>query len=164
MDAEALNKRLEPTHLTEDDADVKAKVEALEKRREPDPEQDVLDDPRARPEYTFDFNYVDARGKAWLGKFTTKILNEKERRQVGIMRSMLAGSQSYESLDPMTRDSCLIHAHLAYCLKAKPKWAENLGEILDPKIVQALFEEVLDHEQFFLLPQGASRARQAQGQ
>ena len=66
------------------------------------------------------------------------------------MRSMLVVGQPYDSLDVATRDSALIHAHLNHCLVEKPKWAENLDEILDFRILQLLYEEVLAHEAHFL--------------
>jgi hypothetical protein len=147
MDPETLKKRLEPPQQDEDQAEViKKKIEQLSKEKE----KAIVEDPKSEPEYTFDLNYIDARGKAWTGTFTNKILTRRERRQVGIMRSMLVSGRPYESLDLGTRDDALIDAHLAVSLTQKPKWAEKLDDLHDFRIAQAIYEEVLAHEAHFL--------------
>ena len=151
MDTEELKKRLDPPDTTTDQAEqLQKEILEREAKAAPTETQERVDDPKSKPEYTFDFSFKDGAGKVWAGKFTTKILNERERRNVGIMRSMLSGGQPYESLDLLTRDSCLVHAHLAHCLKAKPDWAKKLDELTDPRIVQQLYEEVMAHEAHFL--------------
>lgn len=145
VDVNELAKKLEPTHLPSPD-EVAKEVEKKESAQE----TARADDPRSEEEYAFELNYLDARGKVWKGRFINKILNEKERRQVGIMRSMLSQGQPYEALDHATRDSCLIHAHLAVSLKDRPEWAKNLDELRDPNIVQEIYEEVFGHENWFL--------------
>ncbi len=152
MNAEELKKRIEPTHLEDEDQTehLKKVLEEKTKKLEQDEDEMKADDPKSEVEYSFDFQYRDVHGKTWMGKFTNKILNERERRQVGIMRSMLTAGQPYESLDMLTRDNALIHAHLAHSLTQKPKWAEKLDEIHDRRVVEAIYEEVMAHEAHFL--------------
>jgi len=108
-----------------------------------------MDDPRALPEYTFEFKYKDGSGKDWSGEFVSKIPTIQDRQGIGILRAQLSGGLPSNSLDPLTSELNLIIAELTFRLKERPKWAENLRAILDFGLVQALYEEVASHEAFF---------------
>lgn len=106
-------------------------------------------------DYAITFNFTAANGKVWTGSFVNTVPDVKTRRLIGIMRAELQGSAPWESLDPLTREINLILAHLSWSLESKnPKghWSENLQELLDYSVLQALYEEVLAHESTFLGP------------
>jgi hypothetical protein len=144
-----LDERLAPTHLLpETDEALKKEVEKVV--APPQPDEPDLEDPKNEKEYTFLLEHTDPRGKIWKGKFTTKILSLHERAQVGIMRSRIVGGADLQSLDGLTVEIALMRAHLAYSLTDRPKWAENLAELDDPGVLQAIFSEVGSHESHFL--------------
>jgi hypothetical protein len=65
------------------------------------------------------------------------------------MRARLAGGLPQESLDPLTREINLMVSHLAFSLVEKPVWAEELRDLDDVRLLQAIYEEVLSHEASF---------------
>ena len=144
--------RLNPAHLSTEAIkdDLKAQDESTEEVKD----EKIANNPRAQEKYTFQLKYKDARGHTWTGEFTSKILNQQERAAASIMQARLAGTVPYESLNPLARELALIRAHLAYSLvtveDTGPKWAVKLDDILDPGVLQALYEEVASHEHFFL--------------
>lgn len=131
------------------DEDLKKRVEESALPASPDKIPDKPD-PRGEKYYPFSFEYRDARGKIWIGQFTNKILSIHERQQVGVMRSMLGGGQPVQSLDALTVELNLMVAHMTYSLTEKPQWAQNLRNLDDPQLLQAIFTEVDSHETFFL--------------
>jgi hypothetical protein len=131
------------------DEELKKRVEeaGLPEKPKEDPDKP---DPRGEKYYTFQLDFKDARGKVWNGQFTTKILTVHERQQVGVMRSMLGAGQPLPSLDALTAELNLIVAHMTYSLTEKPDWAENLRQLENPRILQAIYAEVDSHESYFL--------------
>lgn len=157
-DIKAIQERMKPTHLLEEpdsdpeipsDDDLKKQVEevALPEKPKADPDKP---DPRGEKKYTFNLEFKDARGKVWSGQFTNKILSIHERQQVGVMRSMLGAGQPLVSLDALTAELNLIVSHMTYSLVEKPDWAVNLRSLENPRLLQAIYEEVDSHESFFL--------------
>ncbi len=147
---ENIAKRLEPTHLLETTENLKAEVAEQVKNdpKKPEPEKS---DPRQELEYTFNFSWTDGRKKLWEGKFTNKILTIRERQLVGAMRARLSGGVVAEALDVTTNEINLMVAHMAYSLvDKKPDWAEDFLVLTDPKLLYQLYQEVLDHEGYFL--------------
>lgn len=144
--AATLVERLKPDHLDLDD--VKQQIEQKTK----DPEPKPTDDPRAQERFTFQFRWTDPRGKVWDGAFTNKILSIRERQLAGSFRSVLAAGIAASVLDDYTNELNLIISHLKYSLVDHPEWAKNLQDLQDPRIAQALYEEVLAHEATFLGP------------
>jgi len=147
-----LRDRLVPNHLVPDTTD-EAKEQA-EKSLDPmsEEEQESLKDaadPRMAKEYTFNFEWKDGRGKTWRGKFTNRILNIHQRQLVGILRARLSSNTPPDALDVVTNNINDMIAHLTYSLVKKPKWANNLLELTDVALLQAVMKEVLDHEDFF---------------
>lgn len=147
-----IQERLNPAHLSTEA--IKDDLTAQDESTKEAKDAKVANDLRAQEEYTFDFKYKDARGHTWTGEFTSKILNQQERAAASIMQARLAGTVPFESLNPLARELALIRAHLAYSLvnlkETGPKWAAKLDDILDPGVLQALYEEVASHEHFFL--------------
>lgn len=128
--------------------DMKAQVEqTVAPEKPPVPEND----PRHQKEYTFEFKWTDGRGKVWQGTFRNRILSMRERSMAGIMRARLAGGQPYESLDILTREINLMVAHMTFSLAEddRPEWAKDLNAIDDVRLLQALYDEVLKHENTF---------------
>lgn len=147
MNTSDVQRRLEPSHLSLEDDVLK---EDLERKIAPEENETVdPDDPKAQKEYTFKLNYTDGRGKVWNGEFTNKILSIKERQLVGALRSQYSGGLPVESLDALTVEMNLMLAHMAYSLTAKPKWADNLRDLEDVALVQAIYGEVASHEAIF---------------
>ena len=108
---------------------------------------------RARQErsYTFPFRYADGNGKVWEGTFTNTVPSIRVRTSIGVYRAQLSGGMDYDSLDPLTRELCLMLAHLSFTLdKARPEWAKDLLLVDSPALLRALYEEVTTHEATFL--------------
>ena len=109
-------------------------------------------DPKDSEKYTFDFNYKDARGKIWSGKFTNRILTVGQKRQLKVLKAQLSGEVSVQALD---NDVWLINewiAHLSISLeqnKIFPSWAKDFEALYDKRIIGALYEEVDSHESTF---------------
>jgi hypothetical protein len=139
----------DPEIAAPSDEELKKRVEeaGLPEKPKEDPDKP---DPRGEKYYTFQLDFKDARGKVWSGQFTTKILTVHERQQVGVMRSMLGAGQPLPSLDALTAELNLIVAHMTYSLTEKPDWAENLRQLENPRILQAIYAEVDSHESYFL--------------
>jgi hypothetical protein len=148
VQAEEIRKRLDDApHLQE------ASVSDLKKEMEEEAgiskEKPHKDDPRDKEEFTFKVNYKDARGKIWDGKFVNRILTIKERRLVGPLQSRLLLGADITTLPASSIELAAIQAHLAYSLKEKPDWAENLDDVNDPNVLYTIYEEVASHEAFF---------------
>lgn len=147
-----LSDTLTPSHLAdlpEDEAKLREQV-ATQVQPEKKPVVDRANDPRNDERYTFTVSYRDARGKLWEGSFTSKILSLGERQQMGVLRAQFQAGTALDSLDMSTADLNMKLAHLIYSLAAKPKWADSLRALLDPGIIDAIYEEVASHEAFFL--------------
>lgn len=144
-------KRLAPTHLTEEithsTEQLKKEVEAA--TSEPTREPPTPDDPRAKREYPFDFKWKSPNGKLWKGHFVNKILSIADRQNVGLMRARLGGGMPSDSLDGFTHEINLIIAHLTYSLVESPDWAQDLRELNEVPLIQALYMEVASHEATF---------------
>lgn len=136
-----------PSHLIEASTEeLKASVEESmeDKKEEIDP-----NDPRLEESYTFNFKWKDGRGKLWEGTFTNKILSIKEQQGVGVMRATLSGGVDARALDVYTAEINAMIAHLSFSLIQTPKWADDLRELKDVKLLQAIYQEVADHEAMF---------------
>lgn len=144
--------RLRPKHLTTDEekeevtkkAEETLSVVAGEEKKDPE------GDPKAQREYTFEFEWKDGRGKVWKGRFTNEVLSIHKRRLVGVLRAQLGNNIPVESLDTFTQEVNLILAHLSFSLIKKPKWADDLGEQDDVRLIQEIYSEVAEHEATFL--------------
>lgn len=150
-----LVERLTPKHLEgipETEAELKKEVKENSRKttsldkKETDPEHD----PKSYNEYTFDFDWTDGRGKVWKGKFVNKILTIGDKQSVGIMRARLADGLPVESIDPLTQEINLMVSHLAFSLKQRPKWAEDLLALNNVALLQEIYLEVASHEAIFL--------------
>lgn len=111
-------------------------------------------DPKLQREYSFTLNWEDGRGKVWDGEFTNKILTIRERQQAGVMCSRLNGGLPAGSLDILTDSNNMILSHLTFSLTKKPEWANNLFDLLDVALLQAIYEEVASHEARFFGREG----------
>jgi hypothetical protein len=139
--------RLTPTHLQVPDVTEDLKEELTQKL---DLDQkEAKPDPKAEKEYTFQIDYKGGNGKMWKGAFRNRILSIRDRQVVGVMRARLCGGLPQESLDPLTREINLMVSHLAFSLVEKPAWAEELRDLDDVRLLQAIYEEVLSHEASF---------------
>lgn len=147
MAAPSLVEKLKPDHLEEpvDPEAIKKKLDEKSGKQDP-----FANDPKGQEKYTFPFRWVDGRGKVWEGQFTNKILTIGERQLAGALRSHLARGISAGVLDDFTNELNLIISHLTYSLTEKPDWAQNLTDLQNPRVLQALYEEVLAHEATFL--------------
>jgi len=146
---EEILKRVEPTHLTTDG--LKEEVEkTTEAATKPTPESAPDADPKAQREYTWDFDWKDARGKVWQGKFTNRAPDMGEVVKIGVARARISSNLSLEALDDTTGEVAIMLAHLTYTLIERPDWAKDLFSITNPRLLQEIFMEVLAHEAFFL--------------
>lgn len=146
-----LAENLRMDHLIGESADdIKAKIDAAMKSGEADAEQDPEDDPKAKEEYRFSFNWKDDRGKVWTGDFINKALTIAEQQAVAVMTASFGGAMPVGSMTDFMRTLNQAIAHMSYSLKKKAAWAKDLRKLHDPDLIFALYEEVASHEATFL--------------
>ena len=145
MESDSIQKRLEPDHLPTT-AELKAQIETQPAEAAVDPN----DDPKAKTEYSFDFDYTDARGKKWVGRFTHRVPTLAQRDVIDLMQARKKLGMPVSSFSGMAAERHLMMCHLEMCLTEKPKWAESLDGIHDPTIIEKLYGEAASHEAFFL--------------
>lgn len=148
MDSAELKKRMEPTHLSTEELkdEVVEKAQGVENPPEPEPDAD----PRANRRYPFNFEFKDGNGKVWKGKFVSEVPDIRTRTMIGSLQAQLANNVPADALEPGVRRLNLILAHLTFSLVERPKWAEDLGALFDPQLLNAIYEEVAAHEATFL--------------
>lgn len=147
---EEIKERMDPKHLSTEDLKDNVKTTAEKVLAQKPEEQDSEDNPKTKLEYSFDFSWKDGRGKVWAGKFVNKVPDLRTRLLVGSLRSQFANNLPMASLDPGTQEMSLVIAHLTFSLIKRPKWAEDLGALRDYQLIQAIYEEVANHEATFL--------------
>ena len=149
MSKETLDERLEPKHLTGDEAKDVLQAEAKALAEPEAGDEPKNDDPKLRKEYHFDFEWTDGRGRLWKGHFANKILDIRNQQLVGVQRARFALGMPIESLDDLTVEINLMAAHMMISLEEKPVWAEDLLALDDVRLLQELYMEVLAHEATF---------------
>ena len=127
-------------------ADLLKEAETAVQKKTVDPSSD----PRNKLEYTFQFSHTDNQGQDWKGTFTHRIPTQDQLDQIDFIAARKKLGVPIEQWSMMAAERHFIHAHLQVCLVAKPKWAENLGALVDNAIVTKLYEEVASHEATFL--------------
>jgi hypothetical protein len=146
LNPEMLKKRLEMDHLAPENPDaLKASIDKADEA----PTTDEVDEPKTKPEYPFNFDWTDGRGKRWQGEFVNKVLSLWDKRRVGIMRAQLAGLAPANAIDELTTEINLMLAHMTYSLVKRPPWAQNLGQLTDVRLLQEIYTEVVSHEATF---------------
>ena len=113
------------------------------------PRPEEIDDPRDQPEYTFRINHVDARGRAFKGEFTNKILSLGEKRMSRVMTVRMNGSVNPDAFHPVEVELTRAVAHMEFSLIKKPKWAENFDDLDSNGPLLAVWAEVASHEATF---------------
>lgn len=125
-------------------ADLRKEVETAAAR------ESSTSDPKMEPEYQFEIDYTDKRGKPWVGTFVTKILDIGTTQLVQTFAARMGNGQAYEALSPNARDMNYMLAHMEFCLIKKPKWASDFRKLVDPKLLGLIYREVVSHEATFL--------------
>jgi hypothetical protein len=110
-----------------------------------------LQDPRLNPTYTFNFTYIDERGREWKGEFTNKVLNVLEVSRVASLRASMLGNSPLDAIDLPTYRHTERLAHLTVSLIGRPSWAkaDKLEKLYDPNLIAQLYEEAASHEAIF---------------
>lgn len=88
-------------------------------------------------------------GERFVGEFTNQVLTVGLQSQRGALAAALALGQSYESLDPYTREWNEKVAHLRTSLVKKPNWFADISGIVHHQLIDAVYEEVAAHELAF---------------
>ena len=149
---EEMKARFTPSHLLEAEGEEGLK-EATEKAMAPAAAEkavDPSDDPRSRNPYTFQLDWTDTRGKKWQGSFTVHYPTPMDLMRAGVMQARMNGSTPRDALDPLTDEIAFIVSRLSYCLDKRPTWFKDPTAIIDGvPLLQAVYERVLDFEQFF---------------
>lgn len=146
LTAEELKKRFEAEHLKPESI-----VEEVKKAAEEVPPKIPENDPKFQNVYTFNFDWVDGRGKHWTGKFTNHILTIREQQLVGQLAARLRGGLPHDAMDAYTNELNLMLSHLTVSLATedRPDWAKNLEDIENVELLQALYAEVDSHQRTF---------------
>jgi len=149
---EEMKRRFTPSHLVEAEGE-EALKEATEKAMAPvdsEATPDLSEDPRSRNPYTFQFDWTDTRKKKWTGSFTVHYPTPMDLMRAGVMQARMNGSTPRDALDPLSDEIAFIVSRLSYCLDKRPTWFKDPTAIIDGvPLLQAVYERVLDFEQFF---------------
>jgi len=132
--------------------------EVLEKKK-------LQEQQRRKKRYTFRIEYEGGEGKL-VGTFTNQILTFNDRLQVGNLAARLRGGVSVASLDPDTLEISQMMAWLMVSIRKKddrPDWAEDFGELYDPALLRAIYQEVQEHEAIFRRPRDDQGGGQGEG-
>lgn len=116
------------------------------------PEMDgksAADDPKAQEEYSFHFDWKDARGRRWKGDFRNRIITLYQRRLIGLMRARALGGVPVASVDMATLTLIHMAAWLQESLIKRPDWFSDPDKLNDDALVAAVFQEVAAHEATF---------------
>jgi hypothetical protein len=119
---------------------------------------------------TFTIKYKSPEGEVHEGTFTTKRLSIKDRSQIGMRKSQLAGGMycvrnddgipTGQGIDEETDYLNGMIAHLETALIRKPAWFD-LNEVADLGLVRDVYERVWDFESsFFRLGQEDQDAKE----
>jgi len=149
---ESFKQRLTPTHLLDASAteDFKEQAEAAIGEDKPKADVDPDKNPRSKNPYTFQFDWADSRGKKWVGSFTTHFPTPMDLVKAGVMQARMTGSTAKDSLDALTDEIAFMVSRLSYCLDKRPDWFKDPMSIIDGvPLIQAIYSEVVDFEQFF---------------
>lgn len=111
--------------------------------------QEGEDNPREAEEYTFKFEWKDARGKSWSGEFTNKILTVLDRQIVGALQAQWQDHKPALAIDPELANMTYTVAHMTVSFVNRPTWAKDLRTLHSLELIQALYLEVLAHEATF---------------
>jgi hypothetical protein len=146
LSKEEIERRMDPKHLTDLKEEVEEKAGVVAQKRVPDPDED----PKTLRDYNFEFEWKDGRGKVWKGSFISTVPDIRTRTLIGSLQAQLSNNVPVDALEPGVRRMNLIIAHLTFSLTKRPKWAEDVGTLFDPELIQAIYEEVAKHEATFL--------------
>lgn len=101
------------------------------------------------PKHSFNFRFVDRRKRVWTGSFQAHVLTSREKIQVGLVRAQLTGNTPVEALDRVTYNLVEMVAVLEVALDSRPMWADDLLNLHEMGVLQALYEEVATYEARF---------------
>lgn len=114
------------------------------------PAQDGIGVDGLLPEYAFELDYTDRRGRRWTGTFRAHVLRYREKIEVGLIRAKMLAGMNPGTLDRYTVDLTEMIAHLTVALDQAPPWAADLTDLYDPAVVNAIYGEVASYEARFL--------------
>jgi len=124
--------------------------EAAAKLEGKSPDESIPNDnPKDRKEYTFQFDWTDARGHRWLGEFTNRILSIRERQRQKVLKAQMSGNVPVQALDADAWTLNEMISHMTISLIKRPDWAKHLDDLLDEVLIEQLYEEVASHEATF---------------
>lgn len=111
--------------------------------------EDVKEDPRMQLEYSFDFTWTSGAGKKFKGRFTNKVLTLGQKMKVGVVRGRRQAGTPIDCLSPMVIELIYILTWLEESLTHRPPWAQDLQSLHDEELVQAIFDQIAEHERIF---------------
>lgn len=111
--------------------------------------------PKSLPESEVDFE-IDVNGeysnRPHKGQFRSKILTLRDQALVAKHKAHLNGDIAHQ-LDLTTLKLHQMISYLKYALKEVPKWWRDADfgyELLDMNVVEAVYNQALDHEEKYL--------------
>jgi hypothetical protein len=115
------------------------------------------ENPKEKRKYTFQFDYLDKRGKRWAGEFVNQILSIRGRQQQKVLKAQLSGNTVVSALDSDIWALNEIVSHMTISLIKRPAWAKELTDLdvdLDTfgegeSLIEKLYAEVASHEASF---------------
>jgi hypothetical protein len=123
--------------------------EAALKSVAPGPEADGVGATGLGPEWVFQLDHTDQRGRKWTGEFKAKVLTTRDRVTVGLTKARMANGIASAMLDPSTDSLLEVLAHLTVAIVAAPPWAEDLTAVYDQGVLGAIYAEVVSYEARF---------------
>lgn len=108
------------------------------------------DNPKMARDYTFQLDWTAPRGKRYVGEFINRVPNLGERRAIKVLKAQLLGHTPVAALDADAWHHAELVAHMTTTLIKRPEAFQDLYEIMDEGVLEALWEEVRSHEDIFL--------------
>lgn len=137
---------------------LKGLIEAQPKRLPTDDRAAVTEeeDPRDKETWSFQFDWTDARGRRYAGKFTNRILSIGLLQRVAAAQAAMQNGQSVEAFSPgmLVVNSAI--SHMMFSLVERPAWAKDLTAIMSVELIMKLWERVRSHEDYYFRAETAS--------
>lgn len=101
------------------------------------------------PDFGFDLEHQDSRGRVWRGHFKARVMTTRDRISIGLTKSRLSGGVSPELLDRATSELLEVMATLTVLVTEAPPWFKGSMDLHATSVLTAIYEEVAKYEARF---------------
>ena len=115
------------------------------------------------PEYEFEIDYLDSRGRRWTGHFTARALTNRDRFEAGLIKAKLANGIPLDSLDLHTANLLEMLAVIEVATQTRPDWAGDFLDLFEPDVMNEIYKEIVGFEDRFHGPDTREASSDADG-